>query len=294
MKTAIQHEAQNIAALLPPLLLEAERVAASVHLGIHGRRRAGSGDSFWQFRRYAAGDSATRIDWRQSARSDRLFIREREWEAAQSVYLSADASGSMHYSSQKNRPEKTERAYVLMLALTSLLLRGGEKVIWLSDDAPLAVHGRGGLERIAAGIDLSAQGASLPPSLPLSRHAHVILASDFLMPEAALDGLMRHYAASNAKGALLHILDPAEKDLCPSKAASRCKAAKTAETPLVLANAGALREAYRGRMRQHKERLMRIAESAGWFYLEHVTNALPSHLALLPLFQRLSTDGRGL
>src|SRR5271170_2684565 len=116
MKTAIQHQAQNLAALLPPLLLEAERVAAAVHQGTHGRRRAGPGESFWQFRRYAPGDSAQRIDWRQSARTDKLFIREREWEAAQTAYLWADSSGSMRYSSRKDLPAKAERAQLLMLA----------------------------------------------------------------------------------------------------------------------------------------------------------------------------------
>jgi len=290
MNTLLKHEAQNIAALLPPLLVEAERVASVVHLGIHGRRRAGSGDSFWQFRRYVAGDDARRIDWRQSARSDRLFIREREWEAAQSVYLWSDSSGSMHYHSRPQDPTKAERAYILTLALASLLLRGGEKVIWLGT-APLAVHGKAGLERIAAQIDLAQRGESLPPPVPIARHAHMILCSDFLMPPEALDEFLRRCAAHNSRGALIHILDPAEEDL-PFEGRLEMQGCEN-EIPLLLPNAGALRDSYRKRMQEHKEHLMRSARSAGWFYMAHATNA-PAHQALLPLFQNLSADNRGL
>jgi len=286
----IFQRSQTLAALLPPLLLEAERVAAAVHLGIHGRRRSGSGDSFWQFRRYAAGDSAQRIDWRQSARSDKLFIREREWEAAQSAYLWADTSGSMHYASQKDRPTKAERAQVLMLALASLLLRGGEKVIWLGA-TPLAVHSKAGLERIVAQIDFAEQGESLPPATPLAKHAHMILCSDFLMSPAALDDFMRRHTAFHARGVFLHILDPAEEDL-PFAGRIEMLGCEN-EAPLLLPNAASLRNVYRARMQEHKERLMHVAESAGWFYLRHVTDT-PPHLVLLQLFQHLAADIRGL
>ena len=116
-KTGLLSKARQHLSPLPPLLLAAERVAAAVHQGTHGRRRGGTGESFWQFRNYTAGDAAQRIDWRQSARSDRLFIREREWEAAQSAYLWADNSGSMRYCSRKHGDTKAERAQLLMLAL---------------------------------------------------------------------------------------------------------------------------------------------------------------------------------
>ena len=91
--------AESLGARLPPLLVAAERVAATVAQGVHGRRRVGQGDSFWQFRPYAAGDSAARVDWRQTAKSERTYIRENEWEAAQSVWLWPDRSASMAWRS---------------------------------------------------------------------------------------------------------------------------------------------------------------------------------------------------
>jgi uncharacterized protein (DUF58 family) len=291
MATTLQHRAQQLAALLPPLLLEAERVASAVQQGIHGRRRAGTGESFWQFRRYAPGDAAASIDWRQSARTDRLFIREREWEAAQSVYLWADASGSMRYSSHKTLPTKTERAQVLMLALASLLLRAGEQVTWLAA-APITVRGRSGLTRIAEHIVHAQEDkASLPPQTRLARHAHMILSSDFLMPPEELEMLMRRYAALNLRGALVHILDPAEEDF-QLEGRLELKGCE-GEAPLLLPNAKILREEYRQRLQEHKSRLMRYAQSAGWFYLAHNTQ-IPPQQELLKLYQYLSVDPRGL
>ncbi len=126
-----RQRAEQLASVLPPLLVEAERVASTIVQGVHGRRRVGQGEAFWQFRRYQPGDPTSRIDWRQSARGQAVFVRENEWEAAQSVWLWCDASPSMRYSSSRELPEKQARATLLLLATASLLLRGGERIALL-------------------------------------------------------------------------------------------------------------------------------------------------------------------
>ena len=102
--------AEALGSRLPPLLVAALRVANTVAQGVHGRRRVGQGDSFWQYRPFLAGDSPSRIDWRASGKSDRAYIRETEWEAAQTVYLWRDASPSMDWRSGAAVPLKRERA----------------------------------------------------------------------------------------------------------------------------------------------------------------------------------------
>src|ERR1700743_3799493 len=127
----LQHEADGLGAGLPPLMVAADHLASSVSLGVHGRRRAGIGESFWQFRRYQNEDAA-RIDWRQSAKSQHLFVREREWEAAQTVWFWRDSGPGMGFSS--GAASKKERAELLLLALASLLVRGGERVGFLGGE----------------------------------------------------------------------------------------------------------------------------------------------------------------
>src|SRR6266852_6611266 len=97
--TSTRIRGEQLASRLPPLLVAAERVATTVAQGVHGRRRVGQGESFWQFRQYEPGDAAQRIDWRESAKSQRLYVRETEWEAGQRVWLWRDASPSMDWSS---------------------------------------------------------------------------------------------------------------------------------------------------------------------------------------------------
>ena len=77
-------KSRKLAARVPRLILEARRVASTVIHGLHGRRRAGSGENFWQYRRFVNGEPSHNVDWRRSARDDHLYVREREWEASHS------------------------------------------------------------------------------------------------------------------------------------------------------------------------------------------------------------------
>ena len=125
----LRAEAEALSGPLPPLLADASHLSSTVLLGAHGRRRAGMGDEFWQYRPSTPSDSARSIDWRRSARSnDAHFVREKEWQAAQTVELWVDAAQSMTFASSANVPTKGHRARLLGLALGILLIRGGERV----------------------------------------------------------------------------------------------------------------------------------------------------------------------
>ena len=127
-KAPLRAEAELLGQSLPALLAEAEMLAQTVMLGEHGRKRAGQGDEFWQYRPAHMGDSARMIDWRRSARSDATYVREREWQAAQSVTLWVDPARSMTFTGEAARISKADRARVLALALGILMLKGGERV----------------------------------------------------------------------------------------------------------------------------------------------------------------------
>src|SRR5689334_25319433 len=99
---ATQHasgQARTLAESMPRLILEARRIAATVIHGLHGRRRAGQGENFWQYRRFVSGEPAHRVDWRRSARDEHLYVREQEWEAAHTVWIWPDRSASMVFAS---------------------------------------------------------------------------------------------------------------------------------------------------------------------------------------------------
>src|SRR5436305_5798568 len=199
-------------------MVAAERVAATVAQGIHGRRRAGQGETFWQFRQYQPGDTA-RIDWRESAKSQRLYIRETEWEAAQSVWLWRDRSGSMDYSSAEYIagaawPTKRDRAELLLVALASLLVRGGERVA-LQGSGRSPLNGRAALSRIVELIEHggAAPTGGLPEFEPIPRAAQLVWIGDFLAPLETVNAAVARFAGVGIRGHLLQIADPAEEDL---------------------------------------------------------------------------------
>src|SRR5215510_13314563 len=114
-------QGRSLAAAMPRLILEARRVAATVIHGLHGRRRAGSGENFWQYRRFVSGEAAARVDWRRSARDDHLYVREQEWEAAHTVWIWPDRSPSMVFASPLAKATKLERSLVIAMALAEVL-----------------------------------------------------------------------------------------------------------------------------------------------------------------------------
>src|SRR3954470_10836296 len=115
-------EARSLAAKMPRLILEARRVSATIIHGLHGRRRAGSGENFWQYRRFVSGESAARVDWRRSARDDHLYVREQEWEAAHTVWIWPDRSPSMVFASPLVWETKLDRVLIITLALAEILV----------------------------------------------------------------------------------------------------------------------------------------------------------------------------
>jgi len=287
----LRQRAEHAAATLPPLLVAAERVAATVIQGVHGRRRVGQGETFWQFRRYQPGDEISAIDWRQTAKGDPVYVRENEWEAAQSVWIWCDTSPSMAYQSSRELPTKAERSAVLCLALASLLVRAGEQVALLGHHQPPR-GGRGVLNRIAGALSRPAQAGapSLPGVEPLPRHARVVLAGDLLSPVDEIERIVRGYAARGVRGAMVQVLDPAE-DTLPFAGRVRFRGLE-GEGDTLIGRVETVRDEYTGLMAQHRAALADLARAVGWTFIIHRTDK-PPQTPLLALHAALSAPVKG-
>lgn len=280
----LREDAEHLASALPPLLVEAEKLASGIWLGVHGRRKAGMGETFWQFRRYRVEDPSTAIDWRQSAKSQHLFVREREWEAAETVWFWRDGSQSMRYASHKGVPEKLERATILSLALGSLLVRGGERIGLLGSGANPST-GRVALRRMAHRLaDLPPEDTDIPPDLDKKRHCELVWLSDFLQPLDEIEARMKMLAYSGAHGYLVQIVDPAEEDF-PFTGRARFEAHTIRDTH-ILGRAENVRATYKLRYAAHIEAVGQFARRLGWTFLRHRTDRSPG-TALIGLYGAL-------
>jgi uncharacterized protein (DUF58 family) len=260
------------AALVPDLLIEARRIVNTVFAGWHGRRKRGIGENFWQFRPYVDGDAISRIDWRRSARDDHTYVRDREWEAAHTVWLWADPSPSMLYKSRGGTVSKQSRAMVLTLALAELLSRSGERIAWPGLTDPFAA--RNGSERLAARLSHAAELPAKPDLSSIRRFCDIVIASDFLDPVeetmAWLDVLTRH----GVRAHLIEIADPAEESF-PYAGRTEFRDPETGEK-LTAGRAEMFSEEYRNVYQARRAELVSWCKRFGWSYTVNHTDRLAS------------------
>lgn len=285
----IETEAQALASRLPELLVEARRVSMTIAHGIHGRRRPGPGDTFWQFRHYQSNDPKAMIDWRRSASSEHLFVREREWEAAHTVWLWADISPSMNFHSHLSRVTKRDRALVLLFAVADLLVSGGERVGLLGLLPPTVQRRAGELiaERLLQHVETPAARDSLPPEATVTRFSECVLLGDLLDPVEGLGRRVQALASQGVRGHIVQVLDPAEETL-PYQ--GRTEFADIEGSDRLIANrAEALRSAYQDRLAAHRDAIQLMAQRLEWSFLVHRTDQPPER-ALLALHGRISGE----
>ncbi len=281
----LRERAERLGERLPALLVEAERVASTVAQGVHGRRRTGTGETFWQFRLYQPGDDARSIDWRQSARATQHhFVREQEWEAAESVWIWCDRSPSMRYRSPAVAETKEDRGLLLTIALAVLLLRAGERVAPLGTGDPPR-GGRFGLDALCRGLAMPASDATLPPVLRLPRHARLVLISDFLAPADRWREIMGRYTGLGLRAAVLQITDPAEEEL-PFEGRILFEGPER-EGRHLIGNVREVRSRYRRLFAAHRDDLRRLCLSRGWRFATHRTDRTAA-AGLLTLYQMLA------
>jgi uncharacterized protein (DUF58 family) len=270
-------ESRTLAASLPRLVLEARRIAANVIHGLHGRRRAGAGESFWQYRRFVSGEPSQNVDWRRSARDDHLYVREQEWEAAHTVWLWPDRSPSMAFASQKARDSKLERGLIVTFALAELLVAGGERV---------GIPGLMNPSSSRSVIDKMSQAMlhdgtsrlSLPPSFIPSSLAEIVVLSDFWSPMNEIKTMLAGLSASGAHGTLIQVVDPAEETF---PYAGRVEFVEPESGNVITAGrAESWASDYVARVAQHREEIRSETGKLDWLFSTHTTSRSAAELLL--------------
>ena len=280
----LRTRAESEASRLPPLLARAEHLAGTVLLGEHGRRRSGLGDDFWQYRPVQPGDSLRMIDWRRSARSDAQFVRQREWQVAQSVMLWTDQSPSMQFSSLKEGETKADRARVLALALSILLIRAGERVGLAGTSLPPR-RGEAQILRLTEMLLQDEDGDyGVPEARAMIPHARAIFLSDFMGAFDTVEAALFKAADRGVRGVVYQLLDPAEESF-PFQGRAIFESmggSLTHETR----KASELRSRYLERLQERRERLRMLCRTTGWQFGSHDT-AQSAQAALLWLYRAM-------
>ncbi len=268
-------KSRKLAARVPRLILEARRVASTIIHGLHGRRRAGSGENFWQYRHFLSGEPAQNVDWRRSARDDHLYVREHEWEASHTIWLWADRSPSMEFSSNMTEWSKLDRALVVSFALAEVLVQGGERVGIPELMRPTA--NRNVIEKMAETIvHDTGNRPSLPPDFAPAPFSEILLLSDFWSPIADFRRVIGQLAANGARGHVVQVVDPAEEAF---PYGGRVEFVEPEGLGSVTAGrAEAWRTDYQALLANHRAALRAECEQFGWSFTVHRTDRGPTEL----------------
>jgi uncharacterized protein (DUF58 family) len=268
------------ASRLPPLLARAQNLAGTVLLGEHGRRRAGLGDDFWQYRPAQVGDSKRLIDHRRSALGDMQFVREREWQIAQSVMLWVDQGASMRFSSHARLTAKVDRARLLALATAILLVRGGERVGLTGTTLPPR-RGNAQILRLAeAFAQEDTQEYAPPEHRAMIPHSRAVFLSDFLGDMGEVSLALTKAADRGVQGVLLQVLDPEEEQFSyRGRTIFQSVGGGLFHETL---KAGDLRARYLDRLAARRDELQQLTRATGWqLGLHHTGDSAQSALLWL-------------
>nr|WP_210341693.1 DUF58 domain-containing protein [Rhizobium setariae] len=275
--------ARERARLLPDCLVEARRIANTVIAGWHGRKKRGVGENFWQFRPFVEGDSLSRIDWRRSARDDHTYIRDREWEAAHTIWLWASLSPSMMFKSNLGLVSKESRALVLMLATAEIMARSGERIGCPGIMEPIAA--RNAAERLAHALMHADLQESLPETSMIRGSSDIVLFGDFLAPVEETLARLQPLTSRGLRGHVIEIADPVEETF-PYMGRIEFNDPATGQK-FLSGRSEILRDEYRLAYFARRESLRDGLRHMGWNFIAHNTSR-PASEALAATHMYLS------
>jgi uncharacterized protein (DUF58 family) len=272
---------ESLSAGLPALVADAQSLVQSLMQGRHGHQKAGIGDPFWEYRLATADDDFSRIDWRQSARTGTLSIREKEMQNPHTVYIWCDQSASMNFTSRPDTVTKGERAVVLSFALADLLSRGGERLGFMNSlqtgsGRPALVTGKRVLDHFLTFL-MTTENYTAHETLPIqdiSAHSSVIFLTDGFFDIKEWHDVIEAYASKGVKGLIIQIMDDAEKTF-PYTSHTHFTDPEDPETVYDSPSPKLQKDAYQALFEASFKQLKTCLESAGWSLLPHMTHDNP-------------------
>jgi uncharacterized protein (DUF58 family) len=282
-------QARTLAEQLPRLILESRRIAATVIHGLHGRRRAGPGENFWQYRHFMSGEPSRMVDWRRSARDDELYVREQEWEAAHTVWIWPDRSPSMVFRSALAQESKLDRCLVVAFALAEVLVQAGERVGMPGLMRPTG--SRNVLDKMANAVVHDVMDrSSLPAAFAPSSLSEIVVVSDFWSPIAEVRRTLAQLSSTGSHGHTIQIVDPAEETFPYSGRIEFIEPEGAGE--ITVGRAEAWKSEYEARVARHRAEIRAQTDRLGWSFTIHRTDH-PATGLLLALHARLGAPPPG-
>lgn len=280
--SSLMQRAEKESLGLPELVTRAEKLSNQMAIGIHQKKKSGSGEFFWQFRQYTQSDDQRDIDWRRSAKGDDLYVREKELQTAQTVMIWAQQNESMDFRSRRQYLRKQDCAHILGLAIAHLGHKAGEKIRVFGNS-----HSSDRTFESFAKSLHSLQTDALPnPQNDIrSKNVTAFLIGDFLSPIEDIERRLSVMQTVTPNIVCIQILDEAEIEL-PYKGRVLFHRGNRSETALIN-DVASVQNEYKKRMDNHIQSLKNSCKKYGYEYVLFPTNT-DMKSCLLDIYQRLS------
>lgn len=269
----LRQDAEGIALDLPALMIQAERICQNVIHGTHSQRKSGSGENFWQFKPYHSSDRPQDIDWRQSARTDGVLVRQKERQATQKTYLWCAGGASMDFSSSPHQLSKQNCAHILAMASALLLRRGEEHIgVW---GTPVTGKSDHHMEVIGHALLSSSEENDCLPNVDSFRppqNSSAIIFSDFLNEIKYLNSFFNSISELYNGITLVHILDPMETELSYSGRVEFQNPIVSNSPPILIDHVPSVSDSYKARIDRHISDIQTLCTQYGWNYCFHRTD----------------------
>src|SRR4029079_4479717 len=209
------------------------------------------------------------IDWRRSARDDHLYVREREWEAAHTIWIWPDRSPSMNFVSRLARDSKSERTLVVAFALAEILVEAGERVGLPGVMRPTGSRA-GSAPKAEAPTHDPSERASLPQGFAPASLSEIVVLSDLWSPIEDIRTTLTQLSTSGAQGHLVQIVDPAEETFPYSGRIEFIEPEGGGD--ITAGRAENWRADYEARLKRHRDEIRAEAAKLGWSFTIHRTD----------------------
>lgn len=259
-------KAQYYALLLKNTILPKRYKNFYKKLGQNKQKTVGLGEDLWQLRLATEYDSHEHIDWRRSARDNKLYIKEYEKETFSKIFLWADLSQSMHFQSKMAHRAKAEHALLLLLTLAEFFTQCQKAC----DLANLLTNvQKDGAQKIAQALSHYRKLPKYPDLASFRTGGDLIIISDFLHYDDFFQKLknidpMQHTIT------LIEIIDPAEEHF-PYEGAIDFKNFQE-KNILTFKNTQAVKKEYLQIYKKRREILQSITQKQGWNYIRSHTD----------------------
>ncbi len=260
--------------------LVARRIVDGFMQGLHRSPRKGFSVEFAEHRQYQPGDDLRFIDWKVLARSDRWMMKLNTEDTNLRATIVLDVSKSMHWTGAPGRLTKAAYAERLAATIALILLRQRDAVglIRFDDQVRSVIPPRSrsvhwhrivkALDDPGAGLASDAPGGLMRAASMVGRAGMVILISDLLMDPVEVADTLKGLASAGHHLTVLHIMDPAERDLAVGAIEAEFKDPESGQK--LAATVADVREAYR----------TAVVESVDE-WRQHLSGAAASHEVVL-------------